>query len=136
MSHIRSRCRPSKPEMPPHTPSGLGQMNLHGYLAREGIAYGSPEALDFINLYFYTITWHALRTSMLLARERWKRFAEVPNGHAMPVVNISANICKGELAAENDESWRTLFARSGITLPLPVRCGRQLRDERDALRHL
>ncbi|KJG71915.1 hypothetical protein UA70_03235 [Raoultella planticola] len=22
---------------------GLGQMNLHGYLAREGIAYGSPE---------------------------------------------------------------------------------------------
>ncbi len=22
---------------------GLGQMNLHGYSAREGIAYGSPE---------------------------------------------------------------------------------------------
>ena len=33
---------------------GLGQMNLHGYLAREGIAYGSPEGLDFTNFYFYT----------------------------------------------------------------------------------
>ena len=27
-------------------------MNLHGYLAREGIAYGSPEGLDFTNIYF------------------------------------------------------------------------------------
>ncbi len=35
---------------------GLGQMNLHGYLAREGIAYGSPEGLDFTNFYFYTVT--------------------------------------------------------------------------------
>ncbi|MDR2380494.1 MAG: class 1b ribonucleoside-diphosphate reductase subunit alpha, partial [Bifidobacteriaceae bacterium] len=26
---------------------GLGQMNLHGFLGRERIAYGSPEALDF-----------------------------------------------------------------------------------------
>ncbi|MBE8365995.1 ribonucleotide-diphosphate reductase subunit alpha, partial [Leptospira borgpetersenii serovar Balcanica] len=53
---------------------GLGQMNLHGYLAREGIAYGSPEGLDFTNLYFYTVTWHALNTSMKLARERGERF--------------------------------------------------------------
>ncbi len=50
-------------------------MNLHGYLAREGIAYGSPEGLDFTNLYFYTVTWHALHTSMMLARERDQRFA-------------------------------------------------------------
>lgn len=35
---------------------GLGQMNLHGYLVREVIAYGSPEGLDFTNLYFYTVT--------------------------------------------------------------------------------
>lgn len=54
---------------------GLGQMNLHGYLAREGIAYGSPEALDFTNLYFYCVTYHALRTSCLLAQARQQRFA-------------------------------------------------------------
>ena len=53
---------------------GLGQMNLHGYLMREGIAYGSPEAIDFTNLYFYCVTYHALRTSNQLARERQQRF--------------------------------------------------------------
>lgn len=49
---------------------GLGQMNLHGYLGREKIFYGSPEALDFTNMYFYTIVYHAVRASMLIARER------------------------------------------------------------------
>ncbi len=28
---------------------GLGAMNLHGYLAREHVMYGSEEALDFTN---------------------------------------------------------------------------------------
>src|SRR5690606_27246728 len=32
---------------------GLGQMNLHGYLARERIFYGSEEGIDFTNIYFY-----------------------------------------------------------------------------------
>lgn len=54
---------------------GLGQMNLHGFLAREGIAYGSPEAIDFTNIYFYSIAWYALRASNRLARERNQRFA-------------------------------------------------------------
>ncbi|PWW12557.1 class 1b ribonucleoside-diphosphate reductase subunit alpha [Mangrovibacter plantisponsor] len=54
---------------------GLGQMNLHGFLAREGIAYGSPEAIDFTNIYFYCIAWYALRASNRLARERGQRFA-------------------------------------------------------------
>ncbi|MBA1931312.1 ribonucleoside-diphosphate reductase subunit alpha, partial [Escherichia coli] len=74
MSHIRSVPSIEAGNAASHA-IGLGQMNLHGYLAREGIAYGSPEALDFTNLYFYTITWHALRTSMLLARERGETFA-------------------------------------------------------------
>ncbi|WP_022708628.1 class 1b ribonucleoside-diphosphate reductase subunit alpha [Bartonella bovis] len=53
---------------------GLGQMNLHGFLARERIYYGSPEAIDFTNIYFYTVTYHALRASNLIARERQKVF--------------------------------------------------------------
>ncbi|WP_273754585.1 class 1b ribonucleoside-diphosphate reductase subunit alpha [Bartonella sp. MM73XJBT.G] len=54
---------------------GLGQMNLHGFLAREKIYYGSPEAIDFTNIYFYTVTYHAIRASNLIARERKKTFA-------------------------------------------------------------
>lgn len=53
---------------------GLGQMNLHGYLGREHIYYGSPEALDFTNMYFYTVVYHAIRASMEIAKERGQRF--------------------------------------------------------------
>lgn len=53
---------------------GLGQMNLHGYLARERIHYGSEEGVDFTNIYFYTILFHALRASNLIAKERGKTF--------------------------------------------------------------
>ncbi|GAB6900743.1 class 1b ribonucleoside-diphosphate reductase subunit alpha [Kineosporia succinea] len=54
---------------------GLGQMNLHGYLARERVFYGSEEGLDFTNIYFYTVAYHAYRASNLLAKERNSRFA-------------------------------------------------------------
>lgn len=54
---------------------GLGQMNLHGYLAREHIHYGSPEALDFTSSYFAAILFHALTASNKLAQERGTTFA-------------------------------------------------------------
>lgn len=53
---------------------GLGQMNLHGYLAREHVHYGSEEGLDFTNIYFYTVLYHALRASNKLAIERGTAF--------------------------------------------------------------
>ncbi|WP_188756567.1 class 1b ribonucleoside-diphosphate reductase subunit alpha [Microbacterium album] len=53
---------------------GLGQMNLHGYLARERVHYGSEEGLDFTNIYFYTVLFHALRASNRLAIERGQVF--------------------------------------------------------------
>ena len=114
MSHIRSVPSVEAGNAASHA-IGLGQMNLHGYLAREGIAYGSPEGLDFTNLYFYTVTWHALHTSMKLARERNQRFA----GFA------DSRYASGEYFRqylENDwqpktEKVRALFALAGITLP-------------------
>lgn len=53
---------------------GLGQMNLHGYLARERIFYGSEEGVDFTNIYFYTVLFHALRASNKIAIERGEVF--------------------------------------------------------------
>ena len=58
---------------------GLGQMNLHGFLARERIHYGSPAAIEFTRVYFAAVTYHALRTSCLIAQEKgqvFKGFAE------------------------------------------------------------
>ncbi|MBF4572831.1 class 1b ribonucleoside-diphosphate reductase subunit alpha [Herbiconiux sp. VKM Ac-1786] len=53
---------------------GLGQMNLHGYLARERVYYGSEEGVDFTNIYFYTVLFHALRASNNIAIERGEKF--------------------------------------------------------------
>ncbi len=53
---------------------GLGQMNLHGYLAREHVHYGSEEGIDFTNIYFYTVLFHALQASNKLAIERGVAF--------------------------------------------------------------
>ncbi|GAA1108223.1 class 1b ribonucleoside-diphosphate reductase subunit alpha [Nesterenkonia jeotgali] len=53
---------------------GLGQMNLHGYLARERVHYGSEEGIDFTNIYFYTVLFHALRASNQLAIETGQSF--------------------------------------------------------------
>ncbi len=53
---------------------GLGAMNLHGYLARERIYYGSEEALDFTNMFFYLMAFHAVRSSNLISKETGKKF--------------------------------------------------------------
>ena len=53
---------------------GLGQMNLHGYLARERVFYGSEEGVDFTNIYFYTVLFHALQASNRLAQEKGEVF--------------------------------------------------------------
>lgn len=58
---------------------GLGAMNLHGYLARERIFYGSEEGVDFTNMYFYTVTYHAIRASNLIATEREQTFKGFEN---------------------------------------------------------
>ncbi|GAJ79652.1 ribonucleoside-diphosphate reductase alpha chain [Nocardia brasiliensis NBRC 14402] len=57
---------------------GLGQMNLHGYLARERVHYGSEEGIDFTNIYFYTVVYHAIRASNLIAQERGTYFGGFP----------------------------------------------------------
>ena len=114
MSHIRSVPSVEAGNAASHA-IGLGQMNLHGYLAREGIAYGSEEGLDFTNFYFYTITWHALNTSMMMARERNQRFAGFEQSRYASGEFFNQYLEKDW--QPKTEKVRALFARSGITLP-------------------
>ncbi len=53
---------------------GLGQMNLHGFLARERIHYDSQEAVDFTQAYFATILFHCLTVSSRLAQQKQTAF--------------------------------------------------------------
>ncbi|MBJ6985873.1 MULTISPECIES: class 1b ribonucleoside-diphosphate reductase subunit alpha [unclassified Devosia] len=78
MSNISSVPSVAKGNAESHA-IGLGQMNLHGYLARERIFYGSEEGVDFTNIYFYTVTYHAIRASNQIATERNETFKGFEN---------------------------------------------------------
>ncbi|TXH11062.1 MAG: hypothetical protein E6R04_03340 [Spirochaetes bacterium] len=94
---------------------GLGQMNLHGYLARERVHYGSPEGLDFTNMYFYTVAYHCVRASNLIAKERGKAFVGFED----------SKYASGEYFDKyTDQVWepktsrvRELFDAAGIHIP-------------------
>ena len=53
---------------------GLGQMNLHGYFGKAEMMYGDEESIDFTNMYFYTVLYHALKASNKLAIETLSPF--------------------------------------------------------------
>ena len=94
---------------------GLGQMNLHGYLARERIHYGSEEGVDFTNIYFYTVLYHALRASNRIAIERGAHFKGFEK----------SKYATGEFFDKYTEQvWepktdrvKQLFAEAGIRIP-------------------
>ena len=94
---------------------GLGQMNLHGYLARERIFYGSEEGVDFTNIYFCTVAYHAVRASNRLAVEKGKSFKGFEN----------SKYASGEYFDKYTEAEWTpatervaeLFEKAGIHIP-------------------
>ncbi|MBV7412753.1 class 1b ribonucleoside-diphosphate reductase subunit alpha [Dermabacteraceae bacterium TAE3-ERU27] len=94
---------------------GLGQMNLHGYLASQRIFYGSEEAIDFTNMYFYAVTYHAIRASNLIARERGEKFADFANSAYADGSYFDKYT--GKEWAPATERARELFANAGIELP-------------------
>ncbi|QXX81075.1 MULTISPECIES: class 1b ribonucleoside-diphosphate reductase subunit alpha [Providencia] len=94
---------------------GLGQMNLHGYLAREHIHYGSEEALDFTNIYFYTVTYYALKTSNQLAIERKTAF--VGFEHSTYGSGDYFDKYINDIWLPKTQTVQELFRRSGIEIP-------------------
>lgn len=53
---------------------GLGVMNLHGFLAKNNIAYESDEALDFCNTFFPILNYYSLLASNKIALEKGSSF--------------------------------------------------------------
>ncbi|WVT77695.1 class 1b ribonucleoside-diphosphate reductase subunit alpha (plasmid) [Sinorhizobium chiapasense] len=114
MSHISSVPSIEKGNDDSHA-IGLGQMNLHGYLVREHIFYGSEEGIDFTNIYFYTVTYHAIKASNRLAIEKGQSFKGFEN----------SKYASGEYFDKYTEAeWlpatekvKGLFDRAGIPIP-------------------
>ncbi|CAL8973676.1 Ribonucleoside-diphosphate reductase subunit alpha 2 [Cellulomonas sp. T2.31MG-18] len=94
---------------------GLGQMNLHGYLARERIFYGSDEGLDFTNIYFYTVAYHAIRASNQLAIERGSAFEGFADSKYASGEYFTKYVEKEW--APRTERVAALFADAGIHIP-------------------
>lgn len=49
---------------------GLGAMNLHGYLAKNKIAYESKYAKDFVRTFFMMVNFHSILVSAEIAMEK------------------------------------------------------------------
>lgn len=94
---------------------GLGQMNLHGYWAREGIEYGSPESIDFTSSYFALMAFHTITASNKIAQETGEVFEGFDD----------SKYASGEFFnTYTERSWapqtpeaRELFAKAGIHYP-------------------
>ncbi|WGD38682.1 class 1b ribonucleoside-diphosphate reductase subunit alpha [Lysinibacter sp. HNR] len=94
---------------------GLGQMNLHGYLARERIFYGSEEGVDFTNMYFYTVVYHALRASNLLSIERGETFDGFDDSTYASGTYFDKYIDQEWLPAT--AKVKELFEKAGVAIP-------------------
>jgi len=111
---------------------GLGQMNLHGFLAREGIQYGSEEALDFTDMYFMTVAYHAYRASHTLAVEHgtaFRGFADSAYAKPTGEGNYFDKYTGGRRSlAPRTELVRALFERFGVAIPTETDWA-ELRDD-------
>jgi ribonucleoside-diphosphate reductase alpha chain len=94
---------------------GLGQMNLHGYFGKSRMHYGDEESVDFTNMYFYTIAYHAIRASNELAKKTGSPFDNFEN----------SKYANGEFFDKyTEKEWKPatkkvakLFANSNINIP-------------------
>lgn len=53
---------------------GLGVMNLHGFFAKNVIAYESENAREFANQFFMMVNYYSIRRSMEIAMEKGETF--------------------------------------------------------------
>lgn len=94
---------------------GLGQMNLHGFFAREEMYYGDEESIDFTDIYFMTVNYHSILASCKIAQERGQTFegfessAYADGSYFEPYVN-------GDISPKTDKV-RSIFAEAGHHVP-------------------
>mgnify|MGYP002715976751 FL=1 len=111
---------------------GLGQMNLHGYLGREHIEYGSEEGLDFTNAYFAAVMYECIKASHKIAVEKHEAFEDFdkseyasgeffdrydPQDFQPKTDKVKALFAASDIAVPTAEEWAKLkaeVARDGI----------------------
>lgn len=123
MSHIENAPGVVKANDELHS-VGLGVMNLHGYLAKNLIAYDSEEAKEFADVFFAALNYHSILASMHIARKTGQTFkdferSEYANGNYFRKYITTDFLPKNPLVAElfegmelpTREDWATLAKR-------------------------
>ncbi|MDR2832400.1 MAG: class 1b ribonucleoside-diphosphate reductase subunit alpha [Streptococcaceae bacterium] len=100
---------------------GLGAMGLHTFLAKNEIAYGSKESIEFTDIYFKLLNYWTLVESNQMARERRESFgnfdqSDYANGRYFEkyineeVVEISPVVQKlfEDIVIPTKEDWQNL----------------------------
>lgn len=97
---------------------GLGQMNLHGFFGKNEMYYGSPESLEFTNLYFYSVLFYALKASNKLAIERNEVFYNFEKSKYATGEFFDKYLkCPDDEYLPKSEKVRGIFEVSTINLP-------------------
>ncbi|WP_027120761.1 class 1b ribonucleoside-diphosphate reductase subunit alpha [Mycoplasmopsis lipofaciens] len=97
---------------------GLGTMNLHGFLATNHIYYDSIEALEFTNLFFYTVAYYAFKASNKLAIEYKKTYDNFKSSkYADGSYFDKYTKCDKSEYTFKSQKIKDLFANNNIYLP-------------------
>ncbi|RDV27804.1 class 1b ribonucleoside-diphosphate reductase subunit alpha [Lysinibacillus capsici] len=92
---------------------GLGAMNLHGYLASVGISYESPEAIEFVDVFFAAVNYYSIKRSMELAKQKGSVFTGFEQSSYADGSYFKSYLNNSYLL--KDEYIKSLF--DGIVLP-------------------
>jgi len=95
---------------------GLGQFGLHQFFITEGMQYGDSDSLDFTNIYFMTIAFHALQASNMIAWERGKKFFEFEKSRYADPVYLTEKYADPSMV-EPTEHTADIFDKYDIGIP-------------------
>jgi len=94
---------------------GLGQMNLHGFFGKNFMHYGDKESVDFTNIYFYTVLFHALKASNEMAKETGSPFENFENSKYADGSFFDKYINQAWIPAT--QKVQGIFSDAGILIP-------------------
>ena len=95
---------------------GLGQMNLHGFFVKEGMAYGDEDSLDFTNIYFMTVAFEAFRASMRIAKRTGERFVGFEQSKYADHKYLKTKYSDPSMITPS-ENTKAIFDKYGIPIP-------------------
>lgn len=96
---------------------GLGAMNLHGFLATNNIFYNSSEAVDFTNIFFYTMAFYTFKASHKLSK-KYGAFKDFKTSSFADGSYFNKYLnCENEMWLPKTENVKNIFKNYNIKIP-------------------